>query len=207
MKYYSFDFFSNCVEKTKTQKNHSAHRLYKNRPACCRLQNLALNSGGCGKPALQIRKLAQGITKCLVQGQRILDLGALSVFCNSIGPLPILQVPRFRFRRRIHVQDPSVHHRPCCARMLAVFNRVCFSDTKTDVQVLSNTKARFKLLPNYSPLLLARSPFGNFLSFLRGVGTPPPPPRSRRPSQPHPCWLGRLPRQPRGTQIWGGEVC
>lgn len=93
MKYYSFDFFSNCVEKTKTQKNHSAHRLYKNRPACCRLQNLALNSGGCGKPALQIRKLAQGITKCLVQGQRILDLGALSVFCNSTGPLPILQSP------------------------------------------------------------------------------------------------------------------
>ena len=35
----------------------------------------------------------------------------------------------------------------------------------------------------------------------------PPDQCSRRPSQPQPSWLGRLPRQPRGTQIWGGEVC
>ena len=153
-----FWFFFNCVKKPPKQKTHSAHRLYKNRPACCRLQNLSSNSGECGKPALQIRKLARGITECLAQGQRILDLGALRVFCNSTGPLPILQVPRFRFRRRIQVQGPSVHHWPCWARMLAVFNRACFSDTRTDVQVLSTTKARFKLLPRVIPLSCLLAP-------------------------------------------------
>ena len=78
-----FWFFFNCVKKPKKQKTHSAHRLYKIRPACCRLRNLASNSGECGKPALQIRKLARGITECLAQGQRILDLGALKCLCSK----------------------------------------------------------------------------------------------------------------------------
>ena len=101
-----------------------------------------------------------------------------------------------------------MHHRPCWARMIAVFNRACFSDTRTGVQVLSTTRARLKLLPRVIPFPACSLPFWQLSVLSPGSRHPSrtAPLKDVRPSHRHPCWLGRLP-PPRGTQIWGGEVC
>ena len=109
MKYNSFDyFFQLCKKKNLTHTTHSAHRLYKNRPAGYRLPNLTLNSGKCGKPALQLRKLAQGITECLVQGQRILDLSSQCL-------LQFHRVPSHSTGPQIQIQAPHPRSRPLSA--------------------------------------------------------------------------------------------
>lgn len=121
---------------------------------------------------------------------------------HSAGPQIQIQVPR------IHVQGPSVHHWPCWAMMLAAFNRMRFSDTRTDVQVLSTTKVRFKLLPRVIPLSCLLAPlFGNFFVLFPGSRHPLPhhPAQGCTPPNPNFCWLGRLRASRVVLQIWGGR--
>ena len=90
-----------------------------------------------------------------------------------------------------------MHHLPCWATMIAVFNRACFADTRTGVQVLSTTKARLKLLPRVIPFPACSLPFWQLSVLSPGSRHPSPtaPLKDVRPSQRHRCGLGRLPRR------------
>ena len=90
-----------------------------------------------------------------------------------------------------------MHHWPGWARMIAVFNRACFSDTRTGVQVLSTTRARLKLLPRVIPFPACSLPFWQLSVLSPGSRHPSrtAPLKDVRPSHRHPCWLGRLPRR------------
>lgn len=105
-------------------------------------------------------------------------------------------VPRFRFRCRIHVQGPSVHPLALLGQDARPFSTVrAFQIQNGCVQVLSTTKAHLNSYRSYS-LSCLLTPFGSFLSFFRGVGTPPPPPRSRMYSPPNPPLLAGPPSAP-----------
>ena len=139
--------------------------------------------------------------KCLVQGQRILDLGALRHCLLQFhwAPFPFCRSRETRSRLPIHVRGPTGRPWHCWVRLLGIFNCVCFSVQEMGVKVLSTAEARFKRLSVTPPSCLL-SLLGKFLAFfVKGVGALRALPRLHAPPSPSGP-AGPPPAAPRGPR-------
>lgn len=116
---------------------------------------------------------------CLVQEQRILDLGALGHCLRQLQQTPSHSADPekdARSRARIYTRGRSGSPWHSWIRMLSIFNGVRFSDTIMGAKGLSaDSQGTFPTLPRRFSLLLLALPLSQLsIFFVGGVSTPHP---------------------------------